>query len=111
MTAWFGERIVAQTLSDRRSLASLLAKPLSEGQLGRVHMIDLFSESLYSASMNLQLGATAGCTVLNPNEQLTLSSMEGHRAAVIFDLNGDDTQTCFWADFQRAAFREPIEIP
>lgn len=66
VTAWFGERAIVQTLANRRNLASLLVKPVMECEVERVHMVDLFSEALYAASMNLQLGAAVGCTVLHP---------------------------------------------
>lgn len=66
VTAWFGKHAIAQTLADRRNLASLLGKPVIECEVERVHMIDFFSESFYGASMNFQLGAAAGCTLLAP---------------------------------------------
>jgi asparagine synthetase B (glutamine-hydrolysing) len=64
VTRWFGERAVEEAMTERRSLATLMAGPLSD--IERVHVLSLFTSALYSASMDFQFAAAMGCTVLNP---------------------------------------------
>jgi asparagine synthetase B (glutamine-hydrolysing) len=64
VTRWFGEKTVKRAMTERRELMSLFAGPMSE--IERVHMGALFTSSLMTASIELQFGAAAGCTVLHP---------------------------------------------
>ena len=64
VTRWFGERAVEEAMTERRNLATLMAGPVSD--IERVHMLSLFTSALYSASMDFQVAAASGCTILNP---------------------------------------------
>jgi asparagine synthetase B (glutamine-hydrolysing) len=64
VVGWFGKRAVESAFTERRNLTALLATPISE--IERVHFLDLFCQSLYTASGDFTLGAAAGCTVLQP---------------------------------------------
>ncbi len=64
VTRWFGDRRVAEAMTERRDLIARLTGPVPE--VVRIQMIALFTSALYAASMDFQLGAIEGCTVLMP---------------------------------------------
>jgi hypothetical protein len=51
-------------MTERRDLVARLTGPVPE--VVRIQMIALFTSALYAASLDFQLGAIAGCTVLAP---------------------------------------------
>jgi asparagine synthetase B (glutamine-hydrolysing) len=64
ITRWFGDRTVVEAMTERRHLVAQLTGPVPD--VVRIQMIALFCSALYAASLDFQLGASAGCTVLAP---------------------------------------------
>ena len=64
VTRWFGDRLIVEAMTERRDFVSRLTGPVPE--VVRIQMIALFTSALYAASLDFQLGAIEGCTVLAP---------------------------------------------
>jgi len=64
VAGWFGERSVGEAMAERRALVTTIAGPISGAE--RVQMGALFASAVVCASVEFQLAAASGCTILIP---------------------------------------------